>query len=439
MSGTLGAIAGLLGDLTGWRSSLQRASFRGVPFHVDGHEHATGRRVVVHEFPLRDATSTEDMGRAGRKFGISAYVIGADYHANRDALLKACEGFEEPGTLIHPYLGEWQVRCETCTVRENKRDGGMAVFTLGFVEAGEVPSPEFSTDTAGGLLSGAANVLTMARTAFRAAYEVVTLVELARTYGGAFMLSLAGDMAGKLLGLPGINMAGIVAAIDGLGNADAGDAEATALAICVPFTALADAAAGTTLAPLSGAAGPDAVGSTVTTSRAEAERPTGWPGALLLPYAAWADPAIAPVDLGSVWDGVLLTNRTVLEGLTRDAAVAAAVQSYATAEMASAAAADAARDALADALRDRMDAAADAGADDLFAAWRALLARLVAHHAARAAGRPRLAAYALPGTVPALALSYRLHGSAVRADELVALNRAPHPAFLPGAGVYRVG
>jgi prophage DNA circulation protein len=48
----------------GWRAGLRRASFRGAAFLVTEHQAESGRRVVAHEFPLRETGFTEDLGKA---------------------------------------------------------------------------------------------------------------------------------------------------------------------------------------------------------------------------------------------------------------------------------------------------------------------------------------------------------------------------------------
>ena len=105
MSDLIGLAQGAFNDLTGgifqdagWRGQLLPASFRGVRFLVRQHALATGRRLAVHEFPLRDEAFVEDLGRAPRTFSIAGYVLGDDYFAQRDALIDACEAaVAEPG------------------------------------------------------------------------------------------------------------------------------------------------------------------------------------------------------------------------------------------------------------------------------------------------------------------------------------------------------
>lgn len=157
-----------------WREDLRRvriavngkaldlvgASFRGVPFFVESSDRSGGRRTVVHEFPLRDEPFIEDLGRRGRKFPVSGFVIGDDYLTQRDQLLAALEDEEGPGQLVHPYHGIKSAICDTVQVHEERANGGMAHFAIDFIEApAQAPTPTIEDDTAGKVSSSADNAL----------------------------------------------------------------------------------------------------------------------------------------------------------------------------------------------------------------------------------------------------------------------------------------
>mgnify|MGYP005930816313 FL=1 len=133
-------------ESTSWRENLRPASFRGVPFLVDESHVVIGRRVVLHEYPLRDKPYAEDLGKKAQVMRFSAYVIGSDYMDKRDALIEALE-LEGAGELIHPYFGSKTVTAtEDIEIVESHEFGGMARFSLSFVEAGEQIFPDQSTD-----------------------------------------------------------------------------------------------------------------------------------------------------------------------------------------------------------------------------------------------------------------------------------------------------
>jgi prophage DNA circulation protein len=125
---------------------LLPASFRKIPFQVESTEFETGRRVQVHEYPQRDKPYPQDMGRSTRNIEFNAFVVGADYVEQTNALLGAIEEYGA-GTLIHPWFGSLKVNCLPCRVSLNK-DLGLATFSLSFVEAGELKFPSSATSTA---------------------------------------------------------------------------------------------------------------------------------------------------------------------------------------------------------------------------------------------------------------------------------------------------
>jgi prophage DNA circulation protein len=68
-------------------------------------------------------------------------------------LLNACEE-DGAGTLIHPFHGEHEVVCETCTVSEGRSTGiRYASFELAFVEHGDYRAPDWEQDPAHTLLN----------------------------------------------------------------------------------------------------------------------------------------------------------------------------------------------------------------------------------------------------------------------------------------------
>jgi prophage DNA circulation protein len=111
------------------------ASFRGVKFNVESHEHETGRRAVKHEYPKHDDAFLEDLGRKTREFTINGFVSGKFCRDQRDRLLKVCEE-EGPGALIHPHYGQKEVVCTGCRVSESALERGIIYFTLQFTESG---------------------------------------------------------------------------------------------------------------------------------------------------------------------------------------------------------------------------------------------------------------------------------------------------------------
>lgn len=117
-----------------WLEQLKPASFRNVPFQVDGIEHQAGDNVVLREYPFQDLPTVFRMGEAAEEIKFSAYVIGDDYLEQRDRLREVLTG---EGVLIHPTAGSLRVFVAgKYTIKENPAaEGGIARFDLTFVRA----------------------------------------------------------------------------------------------------------------------------------------------------------------------------------------------------------------------------------------------------------------------------------------------------------------
>jgi prophage DNA circulation protein len=114
--------------------SVVAGSFRGVPFHTVDAEIRVGRRNQVNEYPQRDLPYVDDLGRKARRYAVELYVIGGNYLAERDALIKALEA-KGSGELNHPRYGALKVSVEgDASVKESPDRGGIARVTVTFVE-----------------------------------------------------------------------------------------------------------------------------------------------------------------------------------------------------------------------------------------------------------------------------------------------------------------
>lgn len=118
-----------------WKSALRGASFRGVSFWVESDDAEYGRRLVVHEFPNRDAPFTEDMGEKAKHYHVNAYLAGDDVIGLKDDLVTACRK-RGPGTLVLPTDGSVTVRCKSCKRSHHLDRMGYIGFSLEFVESG---------------------------------------------------------------------------------------------------------------------------------------------------------------------------------------------------------------------------------------------------------------------------------------------------------------
>jgi prophage DNA circulation protein len=123
-----------------WAQQLQPGSWRGVPFVLDSGDTAAGRRVAIHEYPYRDETWAEDLGRLPRRFSIQAWVVGDDCYQQRDAMVRACEQ-AGAGTLVHPTLGSVQCVLMEFQTSDRRERGRVVEFQFAFIMAGDVKFP----------------------------------------------------------------------------------------------------------------------------------------------------------------------------------------------------------------------------------------------------------------------------------------------------------
>jgi hypothetical protein len=147
-----------------WARAFLPASFRGVPFRVEGESGSGGRRVVIHDLIGGEAPVTEDMGAAARRYQVTAYVAGSLASANALALTVALQA-AGPGLLILPLQGPRSVRVESWSIDRSKDRNGFVGLSIDFVPAGAglgfglVPGPVL---VAARFLAGVAVVASLA-------------------------------------------------------------------------------------------------------------------------------------------------------------------------------------------------------------------------------------------------------------------------------------
>ena len=117
-----------------WKDNLQEASFKGLKFYVTSHSFSAGRRLISHEFPYHDEPYLEDMGRKSREYRVEGFLLDySGYFTTRDRIIDAVET-KGPGWLMHPYLGQLKVKCESIDIRESIQGGGYVSLSFVFKE-----------------------------------------------------------------------------------------------------------------------------------------------------------------------------------------------------------------------------------------------------------------------------------------------------------------
>lgn len=385
-----------------WRDKLSSGSFRGVPFVVEASDGEIGRRVALHEYPLRDKPYAEDMGRKARRFSLDFFVHGADYMAARDRMIEAIEQ-SGSGKLVHPYLGELTVTVfEARGPRESTREGGMARFAVTFVESGEAVFPSTVTD-------GAATVAGMADLA---------QIEIVREFAESFDVtgqSWIADHAVSLLGRFTATIAAIKNRIPGLPS------------FVVDFAA---DLAGLAASAESLIRTPADLAVSVYELVAGIARLPDRPKRALDAYRPLYDFLSGEPDIAgtTVARRKQAANQSALIALVRRASVIEAARAASVAEFTSLDQAISYRDELADQLDQQMETADD----DSYAAMADLRAALVRYVAATSGDLARLISYTPAATMPALVIAHRLYQDAGREAEIVSRNNFRHPGFVPG-------
>ena len=409
--------------------NLRPASFRGVAFEVESHSESGGRRVELHEYPLRDTPYAEDLGKKAGKWQIEAFLVNgkSGYAERRDKLREALNA-SGPGTLIHPYLGELSVSVDGYSLKETTREGGYCTFSISFVEAGQPVEPDVEKDTAANVLDKAEAAKEAATAGFLDEYmplledleglagKVPALLSEATAFLGTplSILSRAQSAASSVLALPdrlASRILGYLGTIRQLGGIATSGLKMNALTAL-----LGKKSAGTASSWLVTSNGVIAgiVGE------------TSWPQA---GGGSIGGGTPSPETLGVVASTVANRAETPLIDLIAAGAVIEAAIESADADYGTADEALASRDAVIDAIDEVQRANCS---DAVFTALSELAVAVNEDLTTRGAELPKLGSATLFISMPALAASYRLYGDVGQADAIVARNRIRHPGRVPG-------
>lgn len=404
--------------MASWRDNLLPGAIAGVPFDYEEVTTEFGRRVEVHEFPLRADPFTEDLGKAARRYTIRAFVIGENYATVRNDLIDVLEA-PGPHVFTHPYLGDFLVKVNGhVRLRESDREGRMAVFEIPLVEAGiEFPSIALDTPAKVGSLS----LLSLGKLSVRKFDLLGAIASVLNKIANAI-----GAAASKMRQINGkigaaLNLVdNITAAIDDLNN-QIGTLLSAPQALLNKLVNLAASIVGlikTFVPPTASAdvqiALPDLPGLTSATLNA---------------FITF-DPGPPSVPTNTPQSNAERAGLQVIKSTMQAAGTFACADAFAAIPFESATQATDAIGALDEAF-DVVLGSDDLGTEIVEAAT-ALKAAVVEHLTKTVADLPSLAQYVPPATVPALVLANRLYGDATRENEIIRRNRIRHPAFVIG-------
>ena len=409
--------------------NLRPASFRGVAFEVESHSESGGRRVELHEYPLRDTPYAEDLGKKAGQWQIEAFLVNgkSGYAERRDKLREALNA-SGPGTLIHPYLGELSVSVDGYSLKETTREGGYCTFSISFVEAGQPVEPDVEKDTAANVLDKAEAAKEAVTAGFLDEYmplledleglagKVPALLSEATAFLGTplSILSRVQSAASSVLALPdrlASRILGYLGTIRQLGGIATSGLKMNALTALLGKKSAGTASSWlvTSNGVIAGIVGetswPQAGGGSIGGGTPSPETP----GVVASTVANRAETPL--IDL-------------IAAGAVIEAAIESADADYGTAD-----------DALAsrDAVLEAIDEVQRANCSDaVFTALSELAAAVNEDLTTRGAELPKLGSATLFMSMPALAASYRLYGDVGQADAIVARNRIRHPGRVPG-------
>jgi len=453
-----------------WQSELQQATFRGIPFAVLGGESRFGRRVAVHQYPMRDKPYVEDLGRSTRRINLSGFLVenslvygGGSVIAQREAMVAAAE-MAGPAQLVHPTLGELTVSIP---------DGGLSVverwdtgryFELGFsfIESGDRLFPSISSST-GSALSALADALDLG-----AALDFVSDITATVNLGlGAVqgVISLGNSIVGTVVGVVAgfavlvgqsardvTSLANLASLLTGnygryvnanvssayqSGSASSGATSPTIAiltaqgaenrqAVTMAVAALTLAAQGLDAATASGftptAQAVTQALSTAIVNPGDAIRLFG----LLSTYT----PNFSIAGSGQTQSAQVIAEAAVAAMLRRAAigAIARAAASYVPSSYDDAVAV---RNQITGFIDSEILIAGDNGDDSTYVAMRALRQSVVAVLTASGANLAHLQTFSLKASLPSLVVANRLYQDASRGDQLVDQCNPIHPAFMP--------
>ncbi|MEJ1411078.1 MAG: DNA circularization N-terminal domain-containing protein [Candidatus Sedimenticola sp. (ex Thyasira tokunagai)] len=387
-----------------WRDNLRQGKFRDAEFVIESDGMSFGRRNELHEYPQRDKPYVEDLGRKAREFNVACYVIGPDYMAARDTLIEA---LEKPGagTLVHPFMGTMRVSVRNARKRESTRDGGMARFTIIFVESGENTRPDAVIDTRQVIDTKADEAIATVAEDFAKSFSTEDVPEFVRNGALDDLNSAIDSIDNAIASIPGMEALGLdLSSLSG----DLPGLISTPSSLAGRFTGLLGSLKGKVTSPLNSLASLRGLFSFGDD----------------LPSVATTTPSrtIQAANQGAV---TALIRRSTLTEATR-ATAAVEYDNYTQAITT--------RNELAELLDVEMETADDS----VYQALADLRVALVRDIADRGTQLPRISHHTPAITLPALVVAHQVYGDAGRDADLITRNRIRHPGFVSGGNALEV-
>lgn len=431
---------------------LQRASWRGVPFGIEGESSTHGRRKARHDYPYRDTIWLEDQGKMAPGYRITGFLIGdsqvyggGDVIAQRKAMQAQAEA-KGQGVLVHPSLGRKTVDLMDLVITSRWDEGNFFELQFTFVEGGGQIFPavlaalgdlvgqaagladlagvgDFVSKVAGPLQQGLDAATSMATTASEWIGQAQSLARDATSlYGTVSQLGGAdygryfnGRNAGFLADL--VSPYAGVSSVADLISAGAGQRQLVAKAAALVQTRIGALGVGSALADVATAAQAH-----IAALQGSAADPAD--GLRILAGLTRFKPIASAASTAA--------GGAVGDLYRRSAAVAMARVSAAYAPS-SADDASAARMAVTAPLDREISVAGNSGADSVFSALRAVRKAVTDDLGQRGGALASLTQLVMPQPLPAVVIAARQYDDPARSAELVTQANPIHPWFMPTA------
>lgn len=447
-------LASLLGANSGWTPKLLKGSWDGFPFAVESTRTNGGRRYAIHEYPFREDSWIEDMGKLPSRLELTGYLVedsliyqGGPVIDQKNRLYARLIGDPTPKTLVHPTFGtQPNMVCIAAEFSEEREAGrviemrltlmkaGMRVFPVAKTTGAAIPPLaqlgfvatllNYVAKVASIVQTGAAIIQTAISTAVGWYQFVVTAIADVKAIVGA-VSTLSGNF-GRLFG--------------GSNSSFTGQANPLAR----PTATVSDLLAGASLARTAvlkagvalqlAAANPNdsatlgAAAQTLVTALAATASDPADAVRLITSLAQYYPQAVmTPGPFGTA----MQVMQDAVSALLRRAALTQLALTLTTYQPSSQTDANVVMTQAVAVFDAEITIAGDAGDDDTYLALRALRQAVVADLAARGADLSVIAAFHVQNSLPSLALALRLYRDPTREPGLTQQIAPRHPAFCP--------
>jgi prophage DNA circulation protein len=408
-----------------WKTRLQAASFKGVPFFTLDANYSFGRRLEINEFPDREIPHSRDLGRSADRFSTSAFVVGTNYDLDRDKLIAALRSKGE-GELVTERYGTHRVRIVSGSVKEEGKSGRFAKIVFTAVEAGANRSPGVTTDTVGKVKAAAVDAQESSLTSY--------LLKVDNGVGWVNDNVVATSKAALEIfdrGLALLQRSGPALAIAEKSSALASNITSDSdLRLAHSF---AETGSGILDIAAEMAAVPETVAERLRVLEGMRHDGEDTIGTILGPNTPRnASATLTPDEI------LANTNRLALGDMVRQAIVIARGLVLIEADFTSEDEVAELRDNFLGPIDEEIETAGATADDDAYIGLREFRTAVLIDIALRGEQAPEKADYIPPAPVSTLLLASRLYGDGSRATELERILTPEHPAFIPGLNKIRV-